>query len=115
MTRAARQEPSRTGSYFLTLKNLDLHLGLIAKGIGVAREAASGNASGDSAEGGKEQKKTPKRSQPVITLEHLDVSLTNTQSSITPEESQRLELINKEFLEDRDGEMSNGTGSHELG
>ncbi|KAG0276759.1 hypothetical protein BGZ97_010035, partial [Linnemannia gamsii] len=42
------------------------------------------------------------------------VSLNNTRSSITPEESQRLDRIYSEFMGDRNGEMSNGTGSHEL-
>ncbi|KAG0055231.1 Peroxisome biosynthesis protein pex1 [Gryganskiella cystojenkinii] len=90
-------------------------LELIAKGIGAAREATAG-ANGDAMDGGEDGVvKAPKGSRPVITLEHLEVSLTNTRSSITPEESQRLDLIYKEFLGDRTGEMSNGTGSHELG
>ncbi|GJJ68100.1 peroxin-1 [Entomortierella parvispora] len=91
-------------------------LELIAKGINASREAGSGN-NGESAEGGEDDQgnKAPKGSRPVITLEHLEVSLNNTRSSITPEESMRLDLIYKEFLGDRNGEMSNGTGSHELG
>ncbi|KAG0026134.1 Peroxisome biosynthesis protein pex1 [Podila clonocystis] len=83
-------------------------LGLIAKGIG-AKEVQSG-ASTETV-----QDKAPKGSRPIITNAHLEVSLNNTRSSITPEESQRLDLIYKEFLGDRTGEMSNGTGSHELG
>ncbi|KAG0215261.1 Peroxisome biosynthesis protein pex1 [Mortierella sp. GBA30] len=96
-------------------------LGLIAKGMGAAREAASGAAGGGgsvneiaSSDSG-EDKKVSTGSRPVITAEHLEVSLNNTRSSITPEESQRLDLIYKEFMGDRTGEMSNGTGSHELG
>ncbi|KAF9988264.1 Peroxisome biosynthesis protein pex1 [Mortierella antarctica] len=95
--------------------HISQRLGLIAKGIGSAREAASG-AGGESANGaGAEDKKDAAGSRPVITAEHLEVSLNNTRSSITPEESKRLDLIYKEFLGDRTGEMSNGTGSHELG
>ncbi|KAF9211041.1 Peroxisome biosynthesis protein pex1 [Podila verticillata] len=84
-------------------------LGLIAKGIGAAKEASSGATSSEA------QDKAPKGSRPIITNEHLEVSLNTTRSSITPEESLRLDLIYKEFLGDRTGEMSNGTGSHELG
>ncbi|CAO3566368.1 unnamed protein product [Mortierella alpina] len=95
--------------------HISQRLGLIAKGMGAAREAASG-AGGESANGaGAEDKKDSAGSRPVITAEHLEVSLNNTRSSITPEESKRLDLIYKEFLGDRTGEMSNGTGSHELG
>ncbi|KAG9320627.1 hypothetical protein KVV02_002807 [Mortierella alpina] len=95
--------------------HISQRLGLIAKGIGSAREAASG-AGGESANGaGAKDKKDAAGSRPVITAEHLEVSLNNTRSSITPEESKRLDLIYKEFLGDRTGEMSNGTGSHELG
>lgn len=72
-------------------------LGLIAKGIGAAREAASaaaGGSGGDStADGASAQDKAPKGSRPIITNEHLEVSLNNTRSSITPEESKRLDLM----------------------
>lgn len=100
--------------------HISQRLGLIAKGIGAAREAASaaaggsgGDLTGDGASSATD--KAPKGSRPIITKEHLEVSLTNTRSSITPEESQRLDLIYSEFMGDRNGEMSNGTGSHELG
>lgn len=62
-------------------------LGLIAKGIG-AKEAGSSGASSNGV-----QDKAPKGSRPIITNEHLEVSLNNTRSSITPEESQRLDLM----------------------
>ncbi|KAG0320385.1 Peroxisome biosynthesis protein pex1 [Dissophora globulifera] len=92
--------------------HISQRLGLIAKGMSAAREAAaaSGNTGSTS-----EADKVPKGSRPIITAEHLKFSLTNTRSSITPEESKRLDLIYKEFLGDRTGEMSNGTGTHELG
>ncbi|KAG0249408.1 Peroxisome biosynthesis protein pex1 [Mortierella polycephala] len=92
--------------------HISQRLGLIAKGIDAAREAAS-TAVGDSASGAEGV--LEKGSRPIITAEHLEVSLSNTRSSITVEESQRLDLIYKEFVGDRTGEMSNGTGSHELG
>ncbi|KAF9902887.1 Peroxisome biosynthesis protein pex1 [Linnemannia zychae] len=95
--------------------HISQRLNLIAKGIGAAREAATaaaGGSGGDSTDAAG-QDKAPKGSRPIITNEHLEVSLNNTRSSITPEESQRLDLI--EFMGDRNGEMSNGTGSHELG
>ncbi|KAF9549645.1 Peroxisome biosynthesis protein pex1 [Mortierella hygrophila] len=100
--------------------HISQRLGLIAKGIGAAREAASaaaGGSDGDSTADGalSAQDKAPKGSRPIITNEHLEVSLNNTRSSITPEESKRLDLIYSEFVGDRNGEMSNGTGSHELG
>ncbi|KAF9106167.1 Peroxisome biosynthesis protein pex1 [Mortierella sp. GBA35] len=99
--------------------HISQRLGLIAKGIGAAKEAASaagGGSGGKSGEGALAgQDKAPKGSRPIITAEHLEVSLNNTRSSITPEESQRLDLIYSEFMGDRNGEMSNGTGSHELG
>ncbi|ORZ24946.1 P-loop containing nucleoside triphosphate hydrolase protein [Lobosporangium transversale] len=82
-------------------------LGLIAKGMDAAREAGRDHTTSTAT--------APKSSRPIITREHLEVSMTNTRSSITPEESQRLDLIYTEFLGDRTGEMSNGTGSHELG
>ncbi|KAG0370147.1 P-loop containing nucleoside triphosphate hydrolase protein [Gamsiella multidivaricata] len=94
--------------------HISQRLGLIAKGMSAAREVAS-TAAGDSVSGDGVADKAPKGSRPIITHEHLEVSLTNTRSSITPEESQRLDLIYKEFMGDRTGEMSNGTGSHELG
>src|SRR5690554_4516178 len=101
---------------------------------------------GDSASGAEGV--LEKGSRPIITAEHLEVSMSNTRSSITVEESQRLDLMYvlfalyryfvvltlnsetkvmyanaipsffisyKEFVGDRTGEMSNGTGSHELG
>ncbi|KAG0325736.1 Peroxisome biosynthesis protein pex1, partial [Podila humilis] len=89
-------------------------LGLIAKGIGAAQEAAVAAAVGGP-EAGAQDKVAPKGTRPIITNAYLEVSLNNTRSSITPEESLRLDLIYKEFLGDRNGEMSNGTGSHELG
>lgn len=61
-------------------------LGLIAKGIG-AKEASSGASSSEV------QNKAPKGSRPIITSEHLEVSLNSTRSSITPEESKRLDLM----------------------
>ncbi|KAF9175027.1 Peroxisome biosynthesis protein pex1 [Mortierella sp. AD010] len=94
--------------------HISQRLGLIAKGMNAAREAASA-ATKDASSEGNLADKAPKGSRPIITAEHLEVSLTNTRSSITPEESQRLDLIYKEFMGDRTGEMSNGTGSHELG
>ncbi|KAI8598019.1 P-loop containing nucleoside triphosphate hydrolase protein [Dissophora ornata] len=95
--------------------HISQRLELIAKGMTAAREAASA-VSGDPGAGGDGLgDKTSKGSRPIITAEHLEVSLTNTRSSITPEESKRLDLIYKEFMGDRTGEMSNGTGSHELG
>ncbi|KAF9191576.1 Peroxisome biosynthesis protein pex1 [Haplosporangium sp. Z 767] len=95
--------------------HISQRLGLIAKRIDAAREAAS-TAMGDSASGAEGAlEKASKDSRPIITAQHLEVSLNNTRSSITPEESQRLDLIYKEFMGDRTGEMSNGTGSHELG
>jgi len=65
---------------------------LIAKGIDATREAASAATGGSEAEGGA-QDKAPKGSRPIITKEHLEVSLNSTRSSITPEESQRLDLM----------------------
>lgn len=62
-------------------------LGLIAKGIGAAKEASSGATSSEV------QDKAPKGSRPIITNEHLEVSLNSTRSSITPEESLRLDLM----------------------
>ncbi|KAF9921527.1 Peroxisome biosynthesis protein pex1 [Linnemannia zychae] len=98
--------------------HISQRLNLITKGIGAAREAAAagGNGSDSIVDGSPAvQDKAPKGSRPIITNEHLEVSLNNTRSSITPEESQRLDLIYSEFMGDRNGEMSNGTGSHELG
>ncbi|KAF9198235.1 Peroxisome biosynthesis protein pex1, partial [Haplosporangium sp. Z 27] len=94
--------------------HISQRLGLIAKGMNAAREAAS-SATKETGSDSSSADKAPKGSRPIITAEHLEVSLTNTRSSITPEESQRLDLIYKEFLGDRTGEMSNGTGTHELG
>ncbi|KAF9116910.1 Peroxisome biosynthesis protein pex1 [Mortierella sp. AM989] len=94
--------------------HISQRLGLIAKGMNAAREAASASAKDTDSEENLADK-APKGSRPIITAEHLEVSLNNTRSSITPEESQRLDLIYNEFVGDRTGEMSNGTGSHELG
>ncbi|KAF9415649.1 Peroxisome biosynthesis protein pex1 [Podila epigama] len=92
---------------------ISTRLDLIAKGIGAARESVL--SAGEEGSSALAVDKAPKGTRPIITSEHLEVSLNNTRSSITPEESQRLDLIYKEFLGDRTGEMSNGTGSHELG
>ncbi|KAF9433755.1 Peroxisome biosynthesis protein pex1 [Entomortierella beljakovae] len=86
-------------------------LGLIVKGINSAKETASKDAGSEE----QDSKDAPKGSRPIITAEHLEVSMTNTRSSITPEESKRLDLIYSEFMGDRTGEMPNGTGSHEPG
>ncbi|KAF9123574.1 Peroxisome biosynthesis protein pex1 [Mortierella sp. 14UC] len=75
--------------------HISQRLNLIAKGIGAAREAATtatGGSGGDSTDAAG-QDKAHKGSRPIITNEHLEVSLNNTRSSITPEESRRLDLM----------------------
>ncbi|KAF9585912.1 Peroxisome biosynthesis protein pex1 [Lunasporangiospora selenospora] len=84
------------------------------KGVGAGKANQKANLT--LAERGQiSQRAQDKGSRPVITTAYLEVSMKNTRSSITPEESLRLDLIYKEFMGDRTGEMKNGTGSHELG
>ncbi|KAF9348656.1 Peroxisome biosynthesis protein pex1 [Mortierella sp. NVP85] len=66
-------------------------LGLIAKGMTSAKETASG-AGGDAGSGSNSADK-PKGTRPIITNEHLEVSLNSTRPSITPEEILRLDLM----------------------
>ncbi|KAG0255522.1 Peroxisome biosynthesis protein pex1 [Actinomortierella ambigua] len=90
--------------------HISQRLGLIRKGLSNAQNGAGAGGEGSSNADG-----APKSTRPIITAKHLEVSLANTRPSITPEESHRLDLIYNEFMGDRNGEMSNGTGSHELG
>ncbi|KAG0223855.1 Peroxisome biosynthesis protein pex1 [Actinomortierella wolfii] len=90
--------------------HISQRLGLIRKGL----SAAAQQSGSDSAESAAAEN-VPKSTRPIITAEHIEVSLANTRPSITPEESHRLDMIYNEFMGDRNGEMSNGTGSHELG
>ncbi|KAF9974090.1 Peroxisome biosynthesis protein pex1 [Actinomortierella ambigua] len=92
--------------------HISQRLGLIRKGLNVAQQGSGAGGDGSS---NADDSGAPKSTRPIITAEHIEVSLANTRPSITPEESHRLDLIYNEFMGDRNGEMSNGTGSHELG
>ncbi len=72
-----------------------------------------------SAGGGKQMNgavvEEAKHPQPVISWQHLQKSLAGTRSSIGVRERRRLEAIYKEFVVGRNGEMSDGQGSSEIG
>ena len=57
----------------------------------------------------------PKHQEPVISWRHLQKSLESTRSSISAQERRRLAVIYKEFVVGRNGEMSDGQGSSEIG
>lgn len=66
-------------------------------------------------EGKKDVSNGSETPEPVITRLHLDRSLAETRSSISKNERQRLERIYREFVVGRSGEMSDGSGSIEVG
>ena len=53
--------------------------------------------------------------QPVISWRHLEKSLEGSRSSISAQERRRLEKIYHEFVSGRNGEMSDGQGTTEIG
>ncbi|KAK6436251.1 Peroxisome biosynthesis protein pex1 [Oleoguttula sp. CCFEE 5521] len=53
--------------------------------------------------------------EPVIRWQHLEKSLGNTRASISAQEQRRLSTIYREFVVGRNGEMSDGQGSSEVG
>lgn len=53
--------------------------------------------------------------EPVIRWQHLARSLETTRSSISAQEQRRLSTIYREFVVGRNGEMSDGQGSNEIG
>ncbi|OQO08878.1 hypothetical protein B0A48_05768 [Cryoendolithus antarcticus] len=53
--------------------------------------------------------------EPVIRWQHLEKSLSNTRASISAQEQRRLSTIYREFVVGRNGEMSDGQGSSEVG
>jgi len=57
----------------------------------------------------------PKHAEPTISWRHLQKSLEGARSSISVQERKRLAAIYKEFVVGRNGEMSDGTGSSEIG
>ncbi|KAF7194976.1 Peroxisome biosynthesis protein PAS1 [Pseudocercospora fuligena] len=57
----------------------------------------------------------PSTSEPIIQWHHLQKSLTETRSSISKQEQARLARIYKEFVVGRDGNMTDGQGSTEIG
>ena len=67
--------------------------------------------------GGNIQSKLPTESDPniVIHWEHLELSLATTKASIGTTERRKLEIIYREFLEGRDGDMPNGQGPTDVG
>jgi peroxin-1 len=53
--------------------------------------------------------------EPVIHWKHLESSLETTRASISAQEQRRLSKIYREFVVGRNGEMSDGQGSNEIG
>lgn len=53
--------------------------------------------------------------EPVIQWQHLRKSMETTRSSISAQERRRLQVIYKEFIVGRNGDMSDGQGGSEIG
>ena len=71
--------------------------------------SAGGQMNGTSAE------EQAKRQEPVISWRHLQKSLESTRASISAQDRRRLDKVYREFVQGRNGEMSDGQGSSEVG
>lgn len=77
-----------------------------------AQQQRPGSASGPQVNGAFEE---PKHPEPVISWSQLQKSLESARPSISAQERRRLAAIYKEFVVGRNGEMSDGQGSSEIG
>ncbi|KAF2725580.1 AAA-domain-containing protein [Polychaeton citri CBS 116435] len=79
------------------------------------RPASSSHQRNQSSSLGRKGETASNTPEPVIKRQHLEKSLAETRSSISKLERQRLERIYREFVVGRSGEMSDGSGSMEVG
>ena len=80
-----------------------------------AQHQRPGSAAGQVNGNGNGVQDEPKQQEPVISWRHLQRSLDTTRSSISAQERTRLARIYEEFVVGRNGEMSDGQGSSEVG
>lgn len=76
-------------------------------------DSSSDRDAGDEENGGNAE--AGERKEPQIEWRHIDSSLANTRSSISAQERRRLEVIYREFVVGRNGEMPSGQGGTEIG
>ncbi|WPH03809.1 Hypothetical protein R9X50_00669200 [Acrodontium crateriforme] len=79
------------------------------------RTHSSGALTNGTAPGPSDETQPHSTAEPVITWRHVQKSLETTRASISAQERNRLAVIYKEFVVGRNGEMSDGQGSNEVG
>ena len=63
----------------------------------------------------KEEREEKEQQEVVIEWRHMEGSLRSTRASISVDERRRLEMIYREFVVGRNGEMRSGEGNREVG